>query len=77
MKLGGGQKFFIFRGCLPYEGVVRKRSFSGGLALWGEGEVGGGMVNFLEGGSYPSAYYVITISAWVDISWVVFSAELS
>ena len=33
LKLGGGQKFFIFRGCLPYEGVVRKRSFSGGLAL--------------------------------------------
>ena len=55
LKLGGGQKIFIFmvgvRG-LPYEGEVRKFSFSGGEGLPTEG---GG--NFLGGGSYPSAYY--------------------
>ena len=42
VKLGGGQKNFIFRrgggGGLPYEGEVRKFSFSGkGLPFEGKG----------------------------------------
>ena len=40
VKLGGGQKNFIFRrgGGLPYEGEVRKFSFSGkGLPIEGKG----------------------------------------
>ena len=45
LKLGEGQKIFIFRGDLPYEGVVRKVSFSGGDAC------------SMMAGSYPSAYY--------------------
>ena len=43
-KLGGGQKIFIFRGELSYEGEVRKFSFPGGVALLG------GWGNFLGGG---------------------------
>ena len=50
LKLGGRQKIFFFKGSLPYEGEVRKCSFSGEACPMRDG---GG--NFLGGGSYPSA----------------------
>ena len=44
-KLGGGQEIFIFRGGLPYEGEVRKFSFSGGVTLLGGGLIYQGEVD--------------------------------
>ena len=56
LKLGGGEKIFIFRGDLPYEGEAKKSSFSrGGLPYKGGS-------NFLVGGSYPSAYYGLNLN---------------
>ena len=81
-KLGGGQEIFIFRGRLPYEGEVRKFSFSGGGCpirggLIFQGEVDTPLRTMVTFGGHMHFFLSEKILKFTHLKWLKNTLKLS